>query len=255
MTSESRRPASAVEIARRLQAAGVPGAFTRETAAYRGTERPCLRLSVPVRRGVLKAWAREHPDLSGEEFVALLEALSAGRTVEERCSCGTLLTLYPRLRAGIGLDDLERWLGRLEGWLEIDCLCQSTFAARDLLDRWPAWDRHLARWAADPHPSRRRASLVLLTGPVRTSSDSRLATRSFDNLRSLAGDRDPLITKAVSWLLRSLTGHHRPAVEAFLADQEANLPAIALRETRTKLRTGRKTAPPRAARATRPRAG
>jgi 3-methyladenine DNA glycosylase AlkD len=50
-----------------------------------------------------------------------------------------------------------------------------------------------------------------------------------------------LITKAVSWLLRNLVKHYRTEVEAYLRSNEGRLPAIAVRETFNKLKTGRKS--------------
>jgi 3-methyladenine DNA glycosylase AlkD len=89
--------------------------------------------------------------------------------------------------------------------------------------------------------SRRRAALVLLTGPVAKRDDARLEQLAFDVIDRLAADRDPLITKAVSWLLRSLTKLHADAVADHLDANEARLAPIAVRETRTKLRTGTKS--------------
>lgn len=63
----------------------------------------------------------------------------------------------------------------------------------------------------------------------------------------LKGERPILITKAVSWLLRSMALRHGTAVAAYLDANAASLPAIAVRETRTKLATGTKTGRSRAA--------
>jgi 3-methyladenine DNA glycosylase AlkD len=57
----------------------------------------------------------------------------------------------------------------------------------------------------------------------------------------LKGERDILITKAVSWLLRSMSARHGPAVAAYLDASAASLPAVVVRETWTKLRTGTKS--------------
>jgi 3-methyladenine DNA glycosylase AlkD len=50
-----------------------------------------------------------------------------------------------------------------------------------------------------------------------------------------------MITKAISWVLRSLVKHHRSEVENYLDTHEESLPRIAVREVRVKLDTGRKT--------------
>jgi 3-methyladenine DNA glycosylase AlkD len=79
-----------------------------------------------------------------------------------------------------------------------------------------------------------------LTGVVRRSSDARLRDLAFQNIDKLKSERPILITKAVSWLLRSMLAHHRDAVASYLEAHAPTLPSLALRETRNKLMTGRK---------------
>jgi 3-methyladenine DNA glycosylase AlkD len=57
----------------------------------------------------------------------------------------------------------------------------------------------------------------------------------------LKGERAILITKAVSWLLRALVDRHHEAVAVYVDANASSLPAIAVRETRTKLATGTKS--------------
>jgi 3-methyladenine DNA glycosylase AlkD len=106
---------------------------------------------------------------------------------------------------------------------------------------WPGWRALIGRLAGDPNINRRRAALVLLTAPTRTSDDARFRDLSFEVIERLKPERPILITKAVSWLLRSMAGRHGPAVAAYLEANAASLPAIAVRETRTKLVTGTKS--------------
>ena len=82
---------------------------------------------------------------------------------------------------------------------------------------------------------------MLLTRPTRTSSDPRYRDLAFEVIERLKSERPILITKAVSWLLRSMAVRHGPGVAAYLDAEAASLPAIAVRETRTKLRTGTKS--------------
>ena len=56
----------------------------------------------------------------------------------------------------------------------------------------------------------------------------------------LLHDRDDLVIKAMSWALRELIVHDRPAVEAFLAAHDDDLAARVKREVRNKLTTGLK---------------
>ena len=57
---------------------------------------------------------------------------------------------------------------------------------------------------------------------------------------ALAGDREAALPKASSWVLRSWLGPCPAEVTAFVDANVATLPALAVRETRTKLATGTK---------------
>ncbi len=81
---------------------------------------------------------------------------------------------------------------------------------------WPAWRGLVEQLAADPNINKRRAALVLLTAPTRTSDDARFRDLGFEVVERLKAERPILITKAVSWLLRSMAGRHGPAVAAYL---------------------------------------
>ena len=79
-----------------------------------------------------------------------------------------------------------------------------------------------------------------LTTATRSSGDPRLNTLAFETLEALKSERPILITKAVSWLLRSMAERDPEPVANHLDQHAASLPAIAVRETRRKIATGRK---------------
>ena len=94
--------------------------------------------------------------------------------------------------------------------------------------------------ARDENTDKRRAALVLLTAPISQSPDARILELSLELIDRLKGEKDGRITKAVSWLLRKGIKQHRAAIAAYLEANAAALPAIAARETRRKLATGKK---------------
>jgi 3-methyladenine DNA glycosylase AlkD len=106
---------------------------------------------------------------------------------------------------------------------------------------WPAWARLVERLAGDRNINKRRAALVLLTAPTRRSDDPRFRDLALQVVERLKAERPILITKAVSWLLRSMAPRHAPVVADYLEANAASLPAIAVRETRVKLATGTKS--------------
>ena len=210
-------------------------------ASYTGSQRECLFLKNPVKHAILNEWIKENKKgLSYDEFVALLDALAHGQTVEERTSVGYLLQKFPKFRRQLNLQKLDEWLGDYEGWSEIDSLCQSAFDETDLLPRWAEWEALLKLFNSSDSISKRRASLVLLIKTLRKSDDSRAVQLAFQNILNLAHEKDILITKAISWLLREMTKLHAKQVVAFIDQHTEALPSIAVRETRRKLATGRK---------------
>jgi len=232
------------------------GKGTKHTgnAGYLGNAHFSYHISNPVKRVLAREFLAAHKDLSFREFVALLDALFAAPSHDEKSMAALLIGYARHHRARLTPAQVDAWLGRLIGWAEVDSLCQSNFTAEEMLLHWPAWRRMLVAFSRSKNISKRRASLVLLTGPVAHSRDARFATLAFENIARLQGERDILITKAISWLLRSMVKYHRGAVAAYVQANAAPrvgvgaagtralpaLPAIAVRETLRKIKTGRK---------------
>lgn len=197
-------------------------------------------VSVPARRALSKAWLKANKTIADKQFLAVLDSLVLGKSHEEKTVACVLLAYHAPGRAAVGPRKLDAWLNHLVGWAEIDSLCSNVFKSEEMLADWPVWERFIRKLSRDKNINKRRAALVFLTGPVRYSSDKRLADLAFAMVEALKGERDIIITKAVSWLLRSLTQNHKRAVADYIATNRASLPAIAMRETTRKIATGRK---------------
>ena len=207
---------------------------------YVGTTKPIYPLGSAAVGEMFREFKARHVDLAQAEFVALLDSLSRGKTYNEYASVGVLLGTYPKLRAALDPRHLDRWLEHAIGWAEVDVTCALNFTADEMLTNWKTWKGLLAAFAKSDNVHKRRASLVLLTKPLRESDDVRLAKLAFANADKLKREKDILITKAVSWILRALIKYHRVQVEAYLNANADTLPKIAVRETRVKLATGKK---------------
>lgn len=229
------------EIARAIkQRAAKENVRRKPGDRYIGTTKPSYSMKASIDGEIVRAWLARHPDLTPTEYRHLLDSLSRGKTHNEFAFIGSLLSKLPRLRKTLAPRALDGWLARAEGWAEVDGICQSNFTAEELLAHWGEWKRWLVAWSQSANVHKRRASLVLLTKPVRDSADARLARLAFANIGRLKRDRHILITKAISWLLRDLIKHHRAEVEAYLDAHADALPKVAVRETRVKLATGKK---------------
>jgi 3-methyladenine DNA glycosylase AlkD len=133
---------------------------------------------------------------------------------------------------------LERLGDQMDSWGAVD---QFAFLAG------PAWrsgqisDTCVLRWTRSPNRWWRRAALVSTVFLNRRSQggagDLR---RTLMICEPLAGDRDDMVAKAMSWALRELVATDRRAVERFCRRNGGRLPALVKREVRNKLTTGLK---------------
>lgn len=206
---------------------------------YLGTPNYVYGLKAGDYGKILKYWKSAHSEMTKTEFFELLDSLNKnGKSVEEKIFVGSFLGKYPEFRKVVELKYLYSWFGNVVGWVEIDTLC--CFEGEEVLSRWDEWKKLLEDFSCDSNISRRRASLVLLTRPVRWTEDERLSDLAFANIELLKSEKEILITKAVSWLMRSLIKYHRGELEDYIKKNEDSLPKIALRETKRKLLTGRK---------------
>jgi 3-methyladenine DNA glycosylase AlkD len=226
------------ELRRRARPADFSSAV--RAARYAGSSKPRLGLSAADYRQMAVAFQPMAEKWSGTDLSALIALLVAGETSDEVTLAGVLLAATPRLRGQLEPALLDGWLDHVEGWAETDAFCQSVYSAEEMLSSWAAWAPLLRRFARDLNSHKRRASLVLLTRPVRESPDARLADLAFENIDALRSERHILVIKAVSWLLRDLTRNHPQRVRVYVDEWEGGLPRVAVREVRSKLETGLK---------------
>ncbi|MDP2930054.1 MAG: DNA alkylation repair protein [bacterium] len=196
-------------------------------------------LSNPQERRIVADWQKVNKNIANKDFIGLLDSLYRAKSFEEKTIAGILLEKYS-CKKEINPQKIGEWLNFLEGWAEVDMTCQSSFEAKDLLVQWPEWQELITSLVKDKNINKRRASLVLLARAMRGSADPRLAKIAFINIEKLKGEKHVLITKAISWILRSLIKYHKREMADYLKKNKDSLPRIAVRETQIKLATGRK---------------
>ena len=182
----------------------------------------------------------EDNKLSESQSLELLNSLyQNGTTYTEIALAAMILTLTPLIKS-FDPKNLDLWLNYTCGWAENDVLCQSNFSSDILLSNWENWQKWLKKFNQDKNINKRRASLVLLTKPLRQSNDLRLSKIAFENIENLKLEKEILITKAVSWALRALVKFHKDDVLIYLEKNKDTLPKIAYREAFSKALTGKK---------------
>ena len=208
--------------------------------SYLGNSHPRYAINNPTMRDIAKHWMSSHRDISTKDFAALLTSLVKGKSSNEKMMAGFLLDYTKKNQRDLDPKIFESWIDHLVGWVEIDTLCTSKYTIA-ILDDVPHWIPVLERLSKSKNINKRRASLAFLIRPTSKSNDQALAKVAFKNIDRLKSEKEGIITKAISWLLRSMIKYHRTAVEEYLDMNEESLPAIAVRETKTKLRTGTKS--------------
>ena len=215
-------------------------AHSQANDSYLGSGHHYYDVSIPTLRALAKAWLKANQGIGDGEFLAVLDGLYDGKSYEEKVLASMLIVGNHAGRRTIGPKLLDRWLDVLVGWAEVDSLCASAFTAEEMLADWIGWRRFIRSLARDRNINKRRAALVFLTTATRKSNDRRLATLALETVEALKHQREIIITKAVSWLLRSMVAQHKPMVAAYIKDNRHSLPAVAVRETARKIATGRK---------------
>ncbi len=208
---------------------------------YLGTPRRVLGVRADDLRKLAKTTAQANQGWEDAQWLALLDVLYAGDLFEQRSLAGLLLGVLHPLRRRLELARLRGWLAQQAGWAEVDTTCQSSWTDKEVLARWAEWDPFLDALSRSEAISLRRASLVLLVKPLRHNADARLTQRGLANVQRLQGERDRMITKAVSWVLRSMIAEQPETVRAYLAENGGALQSTVVREVQKKLETGRKS--------------
>ncbi len=194
---------------------------------------------VPHLRQAVRAWQQAHRQVSQAEVLALVEALWDGESWEERALALMLLGRYHRWIPALTWAHFDRWRRGLDNWGLTDGLA-------DILGDWLVSDAlsrtsHLWALIADADVWSRRLALVATVHPNREKGDPAFADLTFALLERVKGERDPMITKAVSWALREMIKHHPDRVAAYVQENRRVLVGHVLREVNNKLHTGLKS--------------
>jgi len=206
---------------------------------YLGTNKKVLGVKIIDIVKIAKDIIKDNLDLN--DLIKIIRSLVFSDTFEEHAIGAKIFSLLkPEIRAKISFLELEDWLSKARGWVEIDTICQSTYTGEEVLVRLNDWEKTIKKFSKSDNISLRRASLVLQVKPVGKTNDLKLRQLAFETIEKLKQEKEILITKAVSWLLRALTVQNKEEVREYIIKNELSLPRIAYRETMKKIETGKK---------------
>ncbi len=209
--------------------------------SYLGNSHPRYAISAPVLRKIAKDWMRDHRHLDPVEFAAMLECFIKAPSSTEKCMAGILLDNSTKDQRKFDPRLFDKWLDHLVGWAEIDSVCTGKYTITEIPGQWKIWKTLISKFSKSKNINKRRASLVFFCSPLATVDDERLADHALAIVDRLKDEKEILITRAISWVLRSMVKRYRKKLEAYLRDNSETLPKVAVRETIIKLKTGLKS--------------
>jgi 3-methyladenine DNA glycosylase AlkD len=209
--------------------------------SYLGNDHPRYPISAPVLRRIAKDWMKAHKDLTAEKFSTLLSSLIEARSSTEKCMAGILLDCSTKDQRKFDPSLFDKWLDHLIGWAEVDSVCTGAYTKSEIPLNIKQWKPLLNKFSKSKNIQKRRASVVLLCSPLSQERYDILAEIALTNVGRLKSEKEILITRAISWILRSMIRYHRDLVSAYIKENAESLPKIAVRETLVKLKTGKKT--------------
>ena len=209
-------------------------------AAYRKGSPPILKsprkvlgTRVPEIRKIARAWARDNGDASSVERRKLILLLWTGPSREEQLLA---LAVLGTLGSRTEWRDFALLHSGLDSWEPTDVMAKqiADFVERDPENRL----HHVSDLSAGEHLWTIRLGIVALSQLNRRGLAKEMTPDVIDGVRH---HRDPMITKAVSWALREYAASWPGKARSYLRLRGDELPAIAVRETRNKLDTGKKS--------------
>jgi 3-methyladenine DNA glycosylase AlkD len=222
-----------LEIERRIRAVARPHR-AGTVDGHNASSMKVLGATVPDMRAIVKEFSGKTRDEDPASIVGLARTLVPG-SLESRQIAYELLGRRKDALATLGVRDLECLGEGNDNWKSVDTFsCEVT---------GPCWRDHqltdaaVERWAKSKDRWWRRTALVS-TVPLNMKSRGGKGDtpRTLAICGLLAGDRDDVVVKALSWALREL--RDPDAARAFLRDHD--VAARVRREVTNKLDKGRK---------------
>lgn len=204
------------------------------------TELLLYGVKVPMLRQLARDWKQAHPQIDRESLMALVDALWQATSQEERVLAVELLEAYRRWIPTLDQENFDRWRRQCSNWALTDPLGSRVLgpwimAAQE--ERLP----YLETLIGDPDLWSRRLALVASIAVNRRRRGPTIPDLTLALIDRVKAERDPMMSKAVSWALRGMIPRHRDRVAAYLAINQETLAAQVLREVNNKLHTGLKS--------------
>lgn len=197
------------EILKLIQKNSGKGTKHTFSDSYLGNDHKRYPITAPTLRVIAKEWMRTHKHLTAEEVATMLTSLIRGESSTEKVMAGILMGYSTKEQRKFDPGIFDVWLNHLVGWAEVDAVCTGDYTITQLPADWTKWKKLLLKLSKDSNINKRRASLVLFCSPLSRIKEDRMAEVAFKITDRLGTEKEILITRAISWLLRSMIKHYR----------------------------------------------
>lgn len=215
---------SAMEIEQRLRAVGTPERAEGEKR-YLKSDLDFLGASVGDIRRAVATFVRDHPELTHDELLDLVETLWAVPIHERRMAAAVLPESYVQLLSPHDLVFIEGLIREARTWALVDVL------AGDVVGRivLAGGDtrRALDRWARDEDFWVRRSALLAWLRPLKAGADFEQFGRYADRMLE---EREFFIRKGIGWVLRETAKRRPDVVWEWLHPRLDRVSGVTLRE-------------------------
>jgi 3-methyladenine DNA glycosylase AlkD len=184
-----------------------------------------LGTTVGDNRAIVRAFAKEHSDLTHDQLCSLIRALWSRRIFDCRFACGLMLEAYPALVTPADLDMLKELISDSSTWALVDLFAADVIGK--LLLRHPDAAPQLDPWAADRDFWVRRSALLSQLRPLKDGAPFDRFGRYAD---SMLDEREFFIRKAIGWVLRDTAKRDPDVVFEWLAPRIDRASGVTVRE-------------------------
>ncbi len=200
---------------------------------YLKSEMKHFGVPVPGVRKAAVEFCKQNPDIGRADLLRLVKKLWASDWYEHKSVALALLERKVGLLVARDMDLLERLLDQCVTWAHVDWI--APHVAGSLVERYPTCNEKLDDWATHPNFWVRRASMLALLKPIRTTGEG------FDQFSryaaSMLHEKEFFIRKAIGWILREASKKHPEITFDFLRRHIGEVSGLTFREGSKKLST------------------
>jgi 3-methyladenine DNA glycosylase AlkD len=193
---------------------------------------------VPVLRKIAKDWLKKNKDIGDDDWLDLVQALWQQPIFEMRSLTLELLMANKNYLKNFDWKRGELWLKDINNWSHCDFLSTQIFGflvlkKKSHLPKLKSYLKKKGKWF-------RRSAIVSLIQLIRQKEiKGGVVLKMIDQI---ADDKDPMIQKAISWVLREMVrAGARKEVEKYVNQNRNRLTGYVVREVTNKLQTGLKS--------------